>query len=303
MPPHVDESPEPSEGLSIKEASNQLRVPAPTLRSWERRYGMPTTPRSPGGHRRYRSTDLVQLSLMRDQIAIGRRASDAARWVRGLLDAERPGAERVRALLDAARVMDSTAIRTVLESARGEIGLAATLDDVVLPALRQIGVWWESGECSVDQEHFTSEVVRAWFAKLTTLAPRPDPDCRTILLATGPADHHTLGLEAFAAQLAQHRVATRSLGPRTPPHVLIAAAAATPGALVVVVSHLPSQRRSAVASIEAVAASGTRTYFAGNAFVFPAFRAGVPGTYLGESIGAAALLLAASSRSGGQGTP
>ena len=81
-------------------------MPAPTLRSWERRYGLPTTPRSVGGHRRYGSVELIQLGLMRDEIAIGRRAADAARWVRDLLDQDTPGAGRVQAMLDASNQLD-----------------------------------------------------------------------------------------------------------------------------------------------------------------------------------------------------
>ena len=62
------------------------------------------------------------------------------------------------------------------------------------------------------------------------------------------------------------------------------------------VSHLPTQRRSAIASITAAAQSGVPTFFAGNAFLFPASRKGVPGTYLGESIGQAGQLIAGSLR-------
>jgi MerR family transcriptional regulator, light-induced transcriptional regulator len=281
-------------GLSIKEAGEFLGVPAPTLRSWERRYGLPTTPRSVGGHRRYRKAELVQLGLMRDEIAIGRRAADAARWVRGLLDEQNPGAARVRSLLDASNRLDPDAIRSVLELGQAEIGLPATLDEVVMPAMRQIGAWWEAGDCDIDQESLTTAVVRAWLAKVTTLAPPPPAGQPTVLLATGPDDFHTLGLEALAALLAQHGLSSRLLGARTPLPTLLAATAATPGCVVVVVSHLPSQRRSAIASIEAVAESGAPTYFAGNAFLFPASRKGMPGTYLGESIGQAALVIAGS---------
>lgn len=284
------------QGLSIKDAGSLLGVPSPTLRSWERRYGLPSTSRSAGGHRRYRSADLIQLSLMRDQIAIGRRAGDAARWVRGLLDEERPGAAWVHALLDASNQLDPVAIRTVLDVAHADFGLGATLDEVVMPAMRQIGAWWETGYCDIGQEHLTTETVRAWLAKMVTLAPAPEADTPTVLLATGPADFHTLGLEALAAQLAQGRLASRSLGSRTSLRALLTATAATPDAVVVVVSHLPTQRRSAIASIEAVARSGTPTFFAGNAFLFPPSRKRVPGTYLGESIARAALLIAGTGR-------
>ena len=290
---HRDDPSLAGTGLSIKEAGEHLGVPAPTLRSWERRYGLPTTPRSVGGHRRYGSVELIQLGLMRDEIAIGRRAADAARWVRDLLDQDTPGAGRVQAMLDASNQLDPAAIRAVLEVGHAEIGLAATLDEVVMPALRQVGAWWETGDCDIGQESLTTEVVRAWLAKVTTLAPAPVAANPTVLLGTGPGDFHTLGLEALAALLAQQRQGSRVLGARTSVHTLLAATAATPGSVAVVVSHLPTQRRSATASLEAIARTGVPTYYAGNAFLFPASRKGVPGTYLGESIGEAAALLAA----------
>jgi MerR family transcriptional regulator, light-induced transcriptional regulator len=61
---------------------------------------------------------------------------------------------------------------------------------------------------------------------------------------------------------------------------------------------LRTQLRTAIASLEAVAGTSTPTFFAGNAFMFPASRKRVPGTYLGESIGEAALLIAAASSRG-----
>jgi methanogenic corrinoid protein MtbC1 len=186
----------------------------------------------------------------------------------------------------------------VLERAHVELGLAAALDEVVMPAMRQIGAWWETGDCDVGQEHLTTEVVRGWLAKLTTLAPVPEAGTKTILLATGPGDFHTLGLEALAALLAQQGLASRLLGARTSQRVLLAATVATPDAVAVVVSHLRTQRRSAITSLEAVAKTSVPTFFAGNAFMFPASRKRVPGTYLGETIGGAALLLAAASSPG-----
>ncbi|MBA3527831.1 MAG: MerR family transcriptional regulator, partial [Propionibacteriaceae bacterium] len=59
--------------LTIQQASQVLNVPAPTIRSWERRYGVPLADRSSGGHRRYARVQLDQLRRMRDLIARGRR--------------------------------------------------------------------------------------------------------------------------------------------------------------------------------------------------------------------------------------
>ena len=297
--PHADDLQDPSssgEGLSIKDAERFLGVPGPTLRSWERRYGLPTTSRTAGGHRRYQPVELRQLGLMRDEIAIGRPASDAARWVRGILDEANPGLDRVHAVLDASNRLDSGELRSALDLARTELGLAATLDEVVMPAMRQIGAWWETGECDIGQEHFTTEVVRGWLAKISTLAPAPTAGNRNVLLGTGPGDFHTLGLEALGSLLAEHRTASRSLGARTTLRVLLAATAATPDPVVVIVSHLFSQRRSAIATLEAATEAGFPTFFAGNAFLFPGSRKRVPGTYLGERITEAALVIDRCSR-------
>ncbi|MBA2559338.1 MAG: helix-turn-helix-type transcriptional regulator, partial [Propionibacteriales bacterium] len=43
----VDE-PHVGSGLSIQRVSDLLAVPAPTIRSWERRYGVAAAPRSTG---------------------------------------------------------------------------------------------------------------------------------------------------------------------------------------------------------------------------------------------------------------
>lgn len=276
-------------GLAIQQASELLGVPAPTLRSWERRYGLPTTGRSPGGHRRYEES-LHQLRLMRDEVARGRRAADAARAVRALLDQEGPVRARIEQLLAASQRMDPAGVRAALDGAHEELGLAATLDDVLMPAMRQVGAWWETGRCDVAEEHLTTESARGWLARMTALAPAPG-DQRPILLACGPRDLHTLGLEALALLLADRSRACRVLGARTPARTLLTAAVATDAAAVVVVSHLTTHRRPAVEALAAVADTGIPVFYAGNSFLFPRARVGVPGTHLGESLAAAADVL------------
>jgi hypothetical protein len=109
-----------------------------------------------------------------------------------------------------------------------------------------------------------------------------------VLLAVGPRDAHTVGLECLAALLVHEETGCRLLGPRTPQRVLTAAVAATSPAAVVIVSHLPTHRRSAVESLRAVVDTGCPTFYAGNAFLFESSRKRIPGTYLGETIAGAA---------------
>jgi DNA-binding transcriptional MerR regulator len=282
-----DRADEPEDGLRIHEVSERLGVPAPTLRSWERRYGLPTTARSVGGHRRYSEEALRELRLMRDETARGRRAADAARAVRAMVDDAAPARSRVALFVAAAERMDPDLVRTVLDEAHTHLGLEATLDHVLMPGMRQIGTWWETGRCDVAQEHLTTEVARGWLARVTSYAPAPKAD-RPVLLACGPRDQHTLGLEGLAALLAQRRRPCRVLGARTPARTLVTATTATSAGAVVLVSHLASQRRAAVESLVGVAETGCPVFYAGNAFLFAGARSGVPGTYLGESLAGAA---------------
>jgi methanogenic corrinoid protein MtbC1 len=227
---------------------------------------------------------------MRDEIAHGRRAADAARYVRSMLDQNAPVAARINQLLAASQQMEPDGVRAVLDQAQTELGLDGTLDEVLLPAMRQIGNWWETGRCDVGQEHLTTEVTRGWLARATSFAPDPT-DERPIILACGPRDMHTLGLEALATLFAHRRRSCRVLGARTPQADLVTAVGTTSAAAVVIVSHLSTHRRASAETIRTVAGTGCPTFYAGNAFLFPGSREGVPGTYLGENVAGAAELV------------
>ena len=279
--------------VGIAEVSRVLGVPMPTLRSWERRYGMPTGAgtRVPGTHRRYTALELHSLRLMRDEIARGKPASVAAAAVRELLDASGPPAAFVGEILDAARSSDPAAVRSSLTAAHRALGLAACLDDVLLPALQQVGLWWASGQCDVEQERLTTEAARGWLESLVPYAPapaRPTP----IVLACGPTDMHTIGLEALTILLRYHGQACRLLGARTPVDVVVTAVHASAADTVVIVSHLGSGRHRATESLQAARRAGAEVFYAGNAFASARSRRGVPGTYLGTRLEDACRLIA-----------
>ena len=282
-------------GPAIRQVSESLGIPAPTLRSWERRYGIPATSRSSGGHRRYAEDELNQLRLMRDEIARGKRAGDAALAVMLLLDQSNPELVWINRVLAASEQANATKIRAVLDQARNELGLATTIDDVLMPVMRQIGAWWETGRCDLAKEHLMTETARRWLARLTVLMPAVTY-APPIMLACGPRDEHTVGLEALAALLAEERRGCRVLGARTSELRLVMAVSATSAAAVVVVSQLHTQRRVAVDALRAVDKTGCPVFYAGNAFAFPGERQNVPGTYLGDSISMASTLILESLR-------
>jgi MerR family transcriptional regulator, light-induced transcriptional regulator len=270
-------------GVPIKKVALTLGVPMPTLRSWELRYGIPALSRGPGQHRRYLPDEVNALRLMRDEIARGQQAGVAAETVRRLLGGQGPAQELIHQILGAAERLDAASIRARLDEGTATLGLAACIDDVLLPAMRQVGVWWAVGHCDVVQERMATEAVRAWLDRRSAFAPPPTRP-RPILLACGPSDLHTIGLESTALLLRYEGWPCRVLGARTSTTTLATAARATAVAGVVVVCHLATGRLRAVESIRAINDLDIEVFYAGNAFTSPRSRRGVPGRYLGVGI-------------------
>ncbi len=293
MTPAPDpDGPPAGDGISIRDASQLLQIPAATIRSWERRYGVPPTGRSTGGHRRFSPADLLALRRLRDEISRGRRAADAAVLVKEAAASPSPYQGLIDDFLQAAHRLDPRGADALLEHARERLGVDIAVAGVLLPAMRQIGQWWESGRCDVAHEHLATEACRAWLNRLLYTGPAPwQPE--TLLLTCGPRDFHTLGLESMGVLMAHRGWGCRILGARTPAGSLVTAVQGTGAAAVIMVSHLAVGRRQAVGALNTVQSSKVVLFYAGNAFISPQSRVGVPGDYLGEDLIQAAESVAA----------
>ncbi len=102
----------------------------------------------------------------------------------------------VQEIVVACASYDPARVRDELDLAVAAIGVGGCLDEVLFPALRQIGLLWQSGQLDFEAERLTSEVVRGWLEVLALQAPEP-VDAAPLLLACGPADRHSIGLEAL----------------------------------------------------------------------------------------------------------
>lgn len=191
---------------------------------------------------------------------------------------------------------DPARVRHQLDLAVADIGVGGCLDEVLFPALRRIGVLWQSGQLDFESERLTSEVVRGWLEVLSLQAPHP-VDAAPLLLACGPADRHSIGLEALGVLLQLHGRRCRVLGGRTPVRALTMAIQANQPSAVVIASHLRANRRSAALAVRAAAALVPEVFYAGNAFGTVRLRRHVPGTHLNANLqGACATILAAPNR-------
>src|SRR3954471_16553452 len=112
MPLHAVVTPESagSRGhYNIQAVARRTGVPAPTIRAWERRYGLPRPSRSEGRQRLYSEDDVRVIEWLRARIAEGLSvARAAALWhaVIAMPPADKPGGGKppgalAAALLDA----------------------------------------------------------------------------------------------------------------------------------------------------------------------------------------------------------
>lgn len=276
--------------FTIRDVSALLAVPAPTIRSWERRHALPYVTRDEHGHRRYRADDVAVLRRIRDQRAVGARVHEAVAAATAA-----PALVLCEQLLAAIDQLDTVETTTVLDFSVDVHGLSVTLDEVLLPSMREIGARWSRGQCDVAQEHLASSNVLAWLAGQVSHAPAPLGD-RPIVLSCGPADQHTISLEAFGALLRQERFRCLTLGGQTPAASLRHAVDRTSAQAVVLVSQLPRNRAAAVAALRAVADSGAALFYAGAAFRTTASRQKLPGQYLGGNLSQAAARMTAQLR-------
>ncbi|MBW9205961.1 MerR family transcriptional regulator [Mumia sp. zg.B53] len=213
--------------MSVRDVAVRLGVPAATLRTWERRYGLAPSGRSAGGHRRYSEEDVGRLAVVARLVADGMSPQLAVAAVRadphvspmGLGRAqEQISGELVSVLLAAAARGDTAAIRRHVSRAVTQRGVARAWDEVLVPLLQAVGERWRDPAFGIAGEHLTTEIVMTTLHGATARAEqrtRGSADGE-VLLACAEEEQHSLPVAALEAALAEAGTASRSLGGRVP---------------------------------------------------------------------------------------
>lgn len=214
--------------LTIGAVAQRLGVAVPTLRSWDRRYGLGPSSRDPGRHRRYTAGDLAKLRTMIELTGEGVPPAAAARIVQGgepdsptLRDGGGTDAlavgrvERtVRGLARSASRLDVPGVRRQVEKCVQQRGVQRTWQEVLIPLLNSIGDNFERGaEDAVAVEH----VATAGIVPVLRTTRVPEERGRLpALLSCAPEEQHSLPMEALHAALAERGTSSRFLGARVP---------------------------------------------------------------------------------------
>ena len=220
--------------LSVAEAAARVGITASALRSWDRRYGLAPSARTPGGHRRYTSADMLRLREMAELIDSGVSAADAAAatdpGVEPLPQFDQPrasGGGRIVALPDgsaaqrglarAAMSLDEPAIRTLVTQMLIDHGVVATWSEVLVPVLVAVGDRWNATGAGVEVEHVLAGGIAAALTQMSHPIPTRQ---RPVLLSCVPEEMHALALLAMQVALQQQGVPTVLLGSRVPTDAL-----------------------------------------------------------------------------------
>jgi MerR family transcriptional regulator, light-induced transcriptional regulator len=158
--------------LKTSEAAALLNVTANTLRAWERRFGYPKPQRSRGNHRLY---TYAEVAALREALQEGLSISSAVSVAREALTTD------VHALVRALGAFDGERSDRALEASLGLRSLERTVEEVLLPALRDI-----SRREGTDTAHwaFAATWGADWLRRARRLSP---PPARGISLLVGDA--------------------------------------------------------------------------------------------------------------------
>jgi MerR family transcriptional regulator, light-induced transcriptional regulator len=162
--------------------------------------------------------------------------------------------------------------RTALQVVDRLIDAGATFDEiceeVLRPALYEIGDLWERGEVGVADEHLAAAISETVLACIGAISSAPVSGEPRVLVCCTEGEGHALGARMVGETFAAAEWSVHYLGPSTPPGE-VARTAAERGADVVALSttmaaNLPAVERTVAAVREA--APGVRVVVGGQAY-------------------------------------
>ncbi|MGH2441983.1 MAG: MerR family transcriptional regulator [Chloroflexota bacterium] len=276
---------------NIQAVAAATRVPAITLRSWERRYGVPVPQRDPKGYRLYSERDIALARWLRERVEQGIGISRAVNMLRVL--------EGVRNTSPAETTLDLTVLRKRmlaaiarldepdLSGAIQEALMVAPVEDVALrmlqPALYELGDLWSEGRISVTCEHFGSNVIRAQLEQLMQLSPKPIRHDR-VLIGCAPGELHEMGALMLALFLKRRGFSVLYAGANVELESFVADTIRLDPAAVLLSASSPSSARSAKSVFrELLGQFEGRLTFGGRSFnEDEQLVRAMPGTFLGR---------------------
>jgi DNA-binding transcriptional MerR regulator len=222
---------------NLRAVVQETGLKADTLRAWERRYGLPVPNRSKGGHRLYSRRDIEILKWLVNRVDEGLSISRAVElWRKLESEGEDPIADslplhlgQVRTYVDsgsnleelqgawmgACLQFDERAAEIAINQAFALFPLETVTHLILQKTLAEVGEKWFSGEVSVQQEHFISQLTIRRLNTLIAAAPAPDR-LERVIVACPPSEQHTIPLLMITLGLRRAGFQVYYFGANTP---------------------------------------------------------------------------------------
>lgn len=204
--------------FTVNEVEERIKVPASTLRQWERRYGFPKPERSDAGYRLYSEHDLENIRVMKRHIADGIPASRAAELVKRLHpmpSGPRSLTEIRGELVDALTSFDEARADALLSEAHTLHTVDAVMAELMQGVVTDIGELWHDGKVNIATEHFASSYIQGRLRSLLNITAniRSAP---AVVVACAPTEQHELGSLILSVTLRRAGYRVYYVGANTP---------------------------------------------------------------------------------------
>ncbi len=154
--------------LTTKEVARLCRVSDATVKRWEES-GLLRSERTNGGHRRFRAEEIAR--FQREQ-GLGLKQTHGDESLFSPARRRKPGS--ATCLFDSLVVgSEEQAANLLIKAFLNGTDLVRIFDDLISPAMRQIGELWVKGELTVAQEHLATRAAHAAVNKLRNTLPVP----------------------------------------------------------------------------------------------------------------------------------
>ena len=202
---------------TVNEVEERTKVPASTLRQWERRYGFPKPDRADSGYRLYSDADVAHIEAMKFHIADGVPASRAAELVKFALSARgsRSLREMRETLVGAFRAFDEAQANEILSEAHALHTVEGVLLELFQGAMEDIGALWRRGEVNASVEHFATSYLQGRLRALLNISKNLQ-HMPTVIVACAPSERRELEALTAAVFLCRAGYCVLYLGADTP---------------------------------------------------------------------------------------
>ncbi|MFF1672198.1 B12-binding domain-containing protein, partial [Nocardiopsis flavescens] len=122
----------------------------------------------------------------------------------------------IQGVARAAMRLDADLVEELVGRALRADGVVAAWEGLAMPLLYGMGRKWEETRRYVEVEHLLSWCVSSALRRVAASGPAPTHRVRPVVLACGPAEMHSLPVEALAAALRERALPHLVLGACTP---------------------------------------------------------------------------------------